>query len=70
VPLSVIPDRQRIDPHGRTWHKRFGKHDQLGALPGRPVRQLVDSIQRRRLIQEHRTVLNGCHTHIRHASTV
>jgi len=53
VPLGVIPNRQRIDPHGRTWHKRFGKHDQLGALFGRPVRQLVDSIQRRRPIQQH-----------------
>jgi hypothetical protein len=70
VPLSVIANRQRIDPNRRTWYKRFGKYNQLGALFRRPVRQLVDSVQRRRPIQQHRTVLNCRHAHTRHAPTV
>jgi hypothetical protein len=59
VPVRILPDRQRIDPHRRPGHERLGKDNQLGSLSDRFAGQLLDSVERRLAVEQDRAVLDS-----------
>jgi hypothetical protein len=69
VPVAVLADCHGVDAHGRPGHERLGKRDQMGALAGRPVDELIDQIERGGSVQQHGAVLDRRHANQSHNCT-